>query len=268
MGNPPENILYEVEGHLALITLNRPDAHNAYSADMVGALVSALHRADDDKNVRCILITGAGRSFSAGGDLKLMRDRAGMFEGDPLHLRERYRRGIQTIPRAFESIRTPVIAAVNGAAIGAGLDLACMCDIRVASSRAKFGQTFVKLGLVPGDGGAYFLQRVVGFPRALELALTGKIINATRALEIDLVHYVVEPEALITEAKKIAESICANAPQAVQLTRRACYQAQHQSVNQALETAATYQGIAQNTRDHKEGVDAILAKRQPQFTGE
>ncbi len=258
---------YEIDGALALVTLDRPDARNAYSGEMVTSLVQALASAQADGQVRCVLLTGAGRAFSAGGDLKLMRRHAGMFEGDPFALKQNYQQGIQSVPRAFAAFGKPVVAAVNGAAIGAGLDLACMCDIRVASARAKFGSTFVKLGLVPGDGGAYLLQRVIGLPRTLELTLTGDIIDAQRALDIGLVHEVVEPDVLLDRAREIALKICGNAPIAVQLTRRACYQAQQQDLHQALDTAATYQGIAQNTEDHDEGVDALLEKRPPVFKG-
>ncbi len=254
-------------GQVLLITFNRPEARNAYSAEMVDSLLAALAWAEDQPSVRCVVITGAGRAFNAGGDLKLMRQHSGMFEGSPSELAQRYRRTIQRIPKALEDYSKPLIAAVNGAAIGAGLDLACMCDVRVASEAAAFGETFVKIGLVPGDGGAYVLARVVGFAHALEMALTGEIIDARRALAIGLVNHLVAPEALLDRAFEIADLIASNAPVAVQLTRRAFYQAHRQSLIQALETAAAYQGIVQNTDDHLEGVAALLDKRKPDFKG-
>lgn len=265
--SPSPGLRVEVQGHVALLTLDRPDASNAYSDAMVLALGEALEAAQANPQVRCLVITGAGRAFSAGGDLKLMRQHAGMFAGDPYHLRLNYQRGIQAVPRAFEACSKPMIAAINGAAIGAGLDLACMCDLRIASTRAKFGSTFVKLGLVPGDGGAFLLQRVVGFPRAAELMLTGEIIDAEKALAIGLVHELVAPEQLLERAFARAELIARNAPIAVQLTRRALLAAWRQSLPEALETASTYQGIAQNTRDHDEGVLALLEQRDPEFQG-
>jgi enoyl-CoA hydratase/carnithine racemase len=257
-----------VSQHTAVITLNRPQARNAWDEEMIAAFVSALESYEADSTIRVIIITGAGTAFCAGGDLKLMRDRAGMFAGDPYHLRQRYRRGIQRIPALMDSYDKPIIAAVNGAAIGAGLDLACMCDIRVASARAKFGQTFPRLGLVPGDGGGYLLQRIVGFPMALELGLTGDVILAERALKIGLVHYVEEPDAVMDKAVEIATKIARNAPQAVGLTKRSIYRARHQTMQQALETAATFQGIVQNTADHSEGVAALLEKRTPHYSNE
>jgi enoyl-CoA hydratase/carnithine racemase len=264
---PLSGVRYQVQEHVAVLTLDRPDARNAYSQEMVSSLVACLGSAQADPLVRCIIITGAGKAFSAGGDLKLMRDHDGMFAGDPFALRNNYQSGIQSVPRAVEATQKPMIAAINGAAIGAGLDLACMCDIRLASSRAKFGSTFVKLGLVPGDGGAFLLQRAVGFAHAAELTLTGDIIDAERALQIGLVSRVVSPEELMPLAHQVAGRISRNAPVAVQLTRRALRLAPHQTLDQALETASTYQGIAQNTRDHDEGVAALLEKRDPVFKG-
>jgi enoyl-CoA hydratase/carnithine racemase len=261
------HLLYEVQDHIAKITLNRPEAHNAYSEEMVEHLVATIEHADGDSEVRCIVLTGAGKSFSAGGDLKAMRDKSGMFAGGPMELRERYIAGIQTIPRAIAVCATPIVAAVNGAAIGAGLDLACMADVRVASSRAKFGSTFVKVGLIPGDGGCYFLARAIGFGRALEMILSARVLDAAEALTIGLVHQVAEPEALIETAMRSAEAICANAPIAVQMAKKAAYRSHGASMQEALEMAATYQGLVQNTADHAEAVKAMLEKRAPVFEG-
>lgn len=261
------DLRYAVDGHIATITLDRPDAHNAYSDAMVRSLVAALGEADGDPEVRCIVLTGAGKSFCAGGDLKAMRDKSGMFEGGPAKLREHYMRGIQTIPQAFARCETPVVAAMNGAAIGAGLDLACMCDLRVCSSRAKLGSTFVKVGLVPGDGGAYFLARTIGFARALELMLTARVIKAEEAMRIGLVHRVAEPEAVLMTAIDLANQIAAQPPAAVRFTKRAAYRSHEADLQQALELAATYQGVVQNTEDHAEAVRAMLEKRAPMFAG-
>ena len=262
-----EDLRYEIDGPLVTITLDRAEARNAYSDAMVRALVEALDTADADPEIRCIVLTGAGTAFCAGGDLKAMRDKSGMFAGGPAELRARYAAGIQSIPRAFARCHTPVVAAVNGAAIGAGLDLACMADLRIASARAKFGSTFPRVGLVPGDGGAFFLPRTIGLPRAMELMLTARVIDAARALEIDLVHEVVEPEAVLDRARSVAGEIAANAPLAVAFTKRATYQSWGADLEHALELAATYQGVVQNSEDHLEAVAAMLEKREAHFRG-
>jgi len=263
-----EDLRYDTEGHLALITLDRADARNAYSEGMVQSLVQALDQAEADAQVRCIVLTGAGTAFSAGGDLKRMRDHSGMFAGDAAALRKAYVTHIQRIPRRIAQCDKPIIAAVNGAAIGAGLDLACMCDVRLASEKAKFGSTFVKVGLVPGDGGAYFLARTVGLPRALDLMLTGRVFDALEAERYGLVQRVVAPEDLMKEAKAYASTVAAQPPRAIQLTKRAAYRSWDADLETSLELAATYQGIAQRTQDHAEAVQAMLQKRAPSFTGE
>jgi len=255
------------EGAVLLLTLDRPDARNAYSEAMVDSLVQALDDADRDDEVRCVILTGAGAAFSAGGDLKRMLQQEGMFAGGPVDLRRRYVDGIQRIPRRMALLEKPIIAAINGPAIGAGLDLACMCDLRIAARGAQLGSTFVKVGLVPGDGGAYFLARTLGFPRALELMLTGRLVDADEAERIGLVHRVVEPAELLPAARALAGQIAANAPLAVRLTKRAAYRSHEADLEQALELAATYQGIVQNTADHREAVRAILERRPPVFTG-
>ena len=252
---------------LRWITLDRPDARNAWSDEMLEAFVAALDAADADTGVRVVAVTGSGSAFSAGGDLKEMRDHAGMFAGGPMELRGRYRRGIQAVPRRLARFDKPVIAAINGAAIGAGLDLTCMCDLRIASAKAKFGSTFVKVGLIPGDGGGAVLQRVVGLPATLDLVLTGRIVRADEALAMGLVHRVVEPDALREAVVALAGQIAANAPLAVQLAKSAIYRSQHLNLEDALELASTYQAISQRTADHDEGVSAILERRKPEFQG-
>lgn len=250
MTNSPEHVRYAVEGPLALITLDRPDARNAYSEAMPGQLVAALDQADADADVRCAILTGAGSAFHAGGDIKAMRERSGMFAGDPAELRRRYQQGIQAVPRRIAAFDKPLLCAINGAAIGAGLDLACMCDLRIASTQAKLGSTFVRVGLVPGDGGAFFLARTVGFPRALELMLTGRIIAAEEALQIGLVHELAAPDDLLATTRERALAIALHPTAAVQLTKRAAYRSWNADQAAALELAATYQGIAQNLPEH------------------
>lgn len=261
------DLRYEKDGGVLTLTLDREEARNAYSDAMIDSIVRALDAAETDDTVRCVVVRGAGQTFSAGGDLKSMQDHSGMFEGDPVHLRSQYLRGIQRIPRRLARFEKPVIAAINGPAIGAGLDLACMCDIRIAANGARFGSTFVKLGLIPGDGGAYLLARVVGFPRALDLVLTGRLIDTIEAEKIGLVNEVVEPGDLMDVVYRRARKIASNAPLAVRLAKSAIYQSWDLSLDHALNLAATYQGIVQNTADHDEGVRAILEGRAPEFRG-
>ena len=182
-----------------------------------------------------------------------MRDKTGITGGGTgAEIRESYRRGIQLIPLALYELDIPTIAAVNGPAIGAGLDLALMCDIRVASEKALFAESFVKVGIVPGDGGAYLLPKVVGMSKALACGMVSKVVA---------------PEALLDAARAIAAKIAANPPQAVRLTKRLLRESQHTRLSTLLEMSAAYQALAHGTRDHREAVDAMLEKRAPNFEG-
>ena len=250
MADSPTHVRVAVNGPVATLTLDRPEARNAYSDEMCAQLCASLDRCERDSNVRAVVLTGAGDCFHAGGDVKAMKARAGMFAGDPAELRQRYLDGIQAVPRRIAAFRKPLICAVNGAAIGAGLDLACMCDLRVAARSAKLGSTFVKVGLVPGDGGAFFLARTVGFPRALELMLRGRVVDADEALRIGLVHEVVDDAEMLERSHALATELAQLPTDALQLTKRAAYESWNNEVHRALELAATYQGIAQNHRDH------------------
>lgn len=181
-----KDLLVNQDTSLLWITLNRPRQSNAFSDAMIADLCSLLREADWDDDVRVIILTGAGKTFCAGGDVNAMENKTGMFAGDPEELRRRYTKGIQQIPLTIEALHTPIVAMVNGAAIGAGFDLACMCDIRMGCRHSRFGETFVKLALVPGMGGTLFLQRIVGYAKAMELSLTGRIVDADEALALGL----------------------------------------------------------------------------------
>ena len=186
-------LLIERHGSIALLTLNDAATRNSLSPDLVSALTTFLAGANADEGLACIVLTGAGEGFCSGGNVKeMLRGIEPMFAGSPQQMQEAYRAGIQMIPRLFHSLDVPAIAAVNGAAIGAGCDLACMCDIRIASADATFAESFLRVGLVPGDGGAWLLPRVVGYPRALEMALTCRAIEALEARNWGLVTHVVE----------------------------------------------------------------------------
>ena len=259
-------ILFEQRGHVAVLTLNRPDTRNALSGeDMFAAFERLFERLNADLAIRAAVLTGAGNAFCSGGNVAEMRDRGGMFGGSPEQVAANYRNGIQRIPRAFQTLSVPVIAAVNGAAIGAGNDLACMCDIRIASTAARFAESFVKLGIIPGDGGCWLLPRVVGASRAAELALTGDMIGADEALRIGLVSRVVAPEVLLDEALALAGRIAANPPQALRWTKQLLQQARAGTLDEALDAAGRLQGLAHQTADHAEAVKAFFEKRAPVF---
>ncbi len=258
-------LLLEKEDHLLWLTLNNPKTSNAISLEMVDELVSVLAEADMDSDIRCIILTGAGRHFCAGGNVKDMVEKKGMFAGESNELRERYKYGIQKIPMAFNQLSTPIIAMVNGAAIGAGLDVACMCDIRVGSEFAKFGETFTKIGLIPGDGGTYFLQRIVGFAKAMEMTLTADIYSAEDALKMGLLTKIVEQDKLKNTVAKLATKIISNAPIAVQMAKRAITHAYRSDLYSNLELLSSYQGITQRTSDHYQALANVKENVSNEF---
>ncbi len=263
-----DKILFEKEGHIAVLTLNQPETRNALTdIDLVEAVVDACETANRDMDIRALIVTGAGSAFSSGGNIKHMRDKIGTFKGDAAEVRENYRAGIQRIPLAFHALDVPTIAAVNGPAYGAGCDLTLMCDIRIASSTALFAESFVKVGIIPGDGGAWFLPRVVGLPRAMEMSLTGEPIDAAKAEAWGLVSRVVEPEELMSAAKELAARIAANPPQALRWAKRLLREGQHLQLDALLEMAGEFQGKLHQSEDHMEAVNAILEKRKPEFKG-
>jgi enoyl-CoA hydratase/carnithine racemase len=255
-------------GHVLVLTLNDPATRNALNGDeLYRAFEDAVRLANEDLEIRAVVLTGAELAFSSGGNVRDMRDRTGMFGGTPDQIAEQYRRGIQRIPRAFMALDVPSIAAVNGPAIGAGCDLACMCDIRIASERAVFAESFVKVGIVPGDGGSWLLPRAIGYSRAAEMAFTGDMIDADEALTLGLVSRVVPPERLMEAALDLAHRIAANPPQVLRWTKRLLRESQHERLDTVLTLAAAYQGLAHQTSDHAEAVAAILEKRKGAFRG-
>jgi 2-(1,2-epoxy-1,2-dihydrophenyl)acetyl-CoA isomerase len=261
------DLLLKKDGALLWVTLNRPEQSNAFTDAFVADLCWVLQQADWDDEVRVIILTGAGKAFCSGGDLDAMEEQTGMFAGDPEELRRRYVKGIQQIPIAMEATATPIVAMVNGAAIGGGCDIACMCDIRIGCQYTLFGETFAKLGVVPGDGGTFSLQRVVGYAKAMELSLTAKIIDAGEALKIGLLNHLVDKSELRSKTEELAKVIAANSPIAIPMIKKAIRQARTAELAGHLELLAAYQGIAQRTDDHLEGVRALKGKRTPKFKG-
>lgn len=263
-----ENIVYKKDGHVVILTLNRPEIRNAISDDdMIGDLVAAINKVNADNDVRCAILTGAGTAFSSGGNVKKMREGGGMFAGSPYSLRNGYLQGIQRIPVAMYELEVPIIAAVNGPAIGAGCDLTCMCDIRIAGKSAKFAESFVKLGIIPGDGGAWFLPRAVGASKAREMAFTGDMIDSDEALACGLVSKVVEDDKLMDAAMALARRIAANPPHALRMAKRLLREGERTGLHTLLDMSASMQALAHKTEDHKEAIDAFLDKRAPVFKG-
>lgn len=269
LNNMSDAVLYEQQESVLTLTLNRPATRNALTdMEVVDTLVACLERAQADTSVRVIVLTGAGTAFSSGGNIKHMRDDVGTFAGSAAHIRENYRRGIQRIPLAFHELDVPCIAAVNGPAHGAGCDLTLMCDIRIAAESALFAESFARLGIIPGDGGAWLLPRVIGLARASEMIFTGTAIDAQRAHAWGLVSQVVPDCELLHAAYALAQAIASNPPGVLRMSKRLIREGQRMDLPSLLELSAAFQGIAHRTADHREALAATFQKRPPLFTGD
>lgn len=255
--------LYQVEGNIGIITLNRPEVKNAFSPDMISLWRRFLEEAGRDEHVRVIILTGKGDTFCSGGNVRDMAEGKLRSWDMKKFLWEQVHR----IVFAFEDLDKPVIAAINGAAMGAGLDMAMMCDLRVCSDKAKLSESYIMLGLVPGDGGAFFLPRLVGTAKALELLLTGDVLNPQEALNIGLVNRVVPHDRLMEETMKLAEKIANRPPLAVRMTKRAVYQSEQSTLRSHLDYISSQLALLTETKDHQEAARAFLEKRKPTFDG-
>jgi enoyl-CoA hydratase/carnithine racemase len=262
-------LLFEKSRMIVTLTINRPDSRNPLGEEGDGELFAdAASRINADREVRCVILTGAGKAFSAGGNLKAMREKSGTFAGPGVLIRERYRSNIHRMVRALWSIEVPMICAVNGPAIGLGNDVTCLADLRVAADTAVFGASFLKIGLVPGDGGAWILPRIIGTARAAELFFTADTIDAATALEWGLVSKVVPAAELMTEARALADRICRQPPDVLRLTKRLMREGENSSFEALMEMSAAFQSLAHMTEDHREAVEAFFEKRTPEFKGE
>jgi enoyl-CoA hydratase/carnithine racemase len=263
MGEEP-HVLYRKEQHVALITLNRPEAKNAFSTAMIDLWKDYLEQARADNDVRVLVLTGAGDTFCAGGDVREMA--AGTLTSWTM---KRYLwEGVHRILLIMEDLDKPIIAAINGAAMGAGLDMALMCDLRVCSDQARLAESYILMGLAPGDGGAFLLPRVVGLPKAMELLLTGEVVTGKEACSIGLVNRVVAGVALMDETMALARKIALRPPQAVRMMKRAVYQGATSTLRNHLDYISSQVALLSETVDHREAAKAFLEKRKPVFSGE
>lgn len=261
MTNVPQltDALLTLENRVATLTLNRHDLRNALTgSNLIDDIVTTADWVNHCDEVSVLVITGAGSAFSAGGNVRDMAERGGDFAGDVAECAERYRKGIQRIPLALQEVEVPIIAAVNGPAIGAGFDLANMADIRIASEKAKFGETFLNLGIIPGDGGAWFMQRLIGYQRAFELTLSGRVVEATEAKELGIVMEVVPADELLPNTMKLATRIAAQPPKATRLTKRLMKMAQRMELKEFLDVCAVFQGMCHNEPEHLDAVNRML----------
>ena len=262
-------IKLEKHGAVAVITMNRPDQLNPLGKAGDGpAFVQVTEEIISDPSIRCAVLTGAGRAFSAGGDLKAMKERSGAFGGNPADIREGYTKNIHQIVNSLWKFELPLISAVNGPAVGLGMDVACMADMRIAGASAKFGMPFLRLGIIPGDGGAWLLPRIVGLSRAAEMIFTGDLYSADVAVEWGLASKKVDDDKLMDEAMELAQKIAKQPPRALKAAKSLLRQGQSATYDQIMEMSASIQALLHTTDDHMEGVTALLEKRTPTFTGE
>ena len=258
-----------VDKRVATLTFQRDDVRNALTGTaLIDDIVTAVDWINACPDVSVLILTGDGKAFSSGGNVKEMRDKAGMFGGSAAETQEKYRTGIQRIPLAMDRLEVPAIAAINGAAIGAGFDLCNMCDIRLGCPETLVGENFINLGIIPGDGGAWFLQQVVGYQRAAELTLTGRLVKGPEALEIGILMEMVDKEQLLNRANELAGAIAAKPPRGVRMSKRLMKASQRMELRDLLDLSASMQAISHTMEDHAEAVNAFLDKREPTFVGD
>ncbi|MBI2873117.1 MAG: enoyl-CoA hydratase/isomerase family protein [Chloroflexi bacterium] len=266
-----KEVVYTKEGGIAIITLNRPERLNAFTHDMIDSWASCIEEAKLDNDVKVVVVTGAGRGFCSGMDARAAaaRHESTNLEVDvPLpQRRNNLRYSVHRVPRALATLDKPYIGAINGPAAGAGMDMASMCDIRFASDTARFTMAYVKMGLVPGDGGCYFLPRIVGLGRALDLIWTGRIFDAQEAMAMGYVQEVVPADKLMERVKEYAQQIISLPATSIQVAKRLVYQCMDADLSNALDLCQYGQFIAQTTEDSKEGPRAFAERRPPQFKG-
>lgn len=265
------DLLFEVEGSIATITLNRPEQMNAFSEEMVENWIAALQEVRDSDKIRVVILKGNGKSFCAGGDIKAMGEGKGFYESRDdisstgLARKNSLWKKIQRVPLLLEEIDKPVIAQMHGFALGAGLDMALMCDIRIAAESAKMAESYINVGIVPGDGAAYFLPRLVGVDQALDMLWTARMHTAQEAKDKGFVTFVVPDEELESYTRAYAEKLANGPIEVVKFIKRAVYQSQTMSLRSSLDYISSAMGLITELPDYQEGVRAVQEKRKPVF---
>ncbi len=264
-----QQIFYDVTDNVATITLNRPERMNSFSDTLLSEWAHSLRTSAEDEAVRVVIVTGAGRAFCAGADLKARAEEDTVLQAEttPGARRNSLRFSVHRVAQALQFLDKPYIAAVNGPAVGAGMDMCSMTDLRFASDQARFSMAYVNVGLIPGDGGAWLLPRLVGLQRALELIWSGELFDAQKALEIGYVSRVIPHDDLMAETTAFARKLAQGPPVAIQMMKRLVYRGLNSSFPEALEMAQAAMTIVQSTEDAKEGPRAFREKRPPEFKG-
>jgi len=261
-----KDIIYTKKEGIATITLNRPDRLNAFGPDMMDSLYRAVEDASKDKEVRVIILTATGRAFCSGADVKAMAARFDQPEAqEDSRPPEAQRTSLYLL---FQKCQKPIIAAVNGVAVGGGLDLACACDIRIASDQARFAEVFIRRGMIPASGGTYFLPRLVGLDKALQLIWTGDMVDAKEAERIGLVTMVVPHDELEIATMELAEKLAKGPPLAIQMAKRVVYEGLNMDLEETLKYVGSVLSELTKSKDHQEGAKAFVEKREPVFRGE
>lgn len=260
-----QELLFEIRGHIATITLNRPEKLNAFTTEMLHAWAHALQECQRNDQVRAIVLTGTGRGFCSGGDVKGMDERKQA--ETPIERKASLTNRVHRIPLLLADLDKPLLVAINGVATGAGLDMALMGDIRIAAESARMAETYIRVGIMAGDGGAWYLPRIVGLPRALELLWTGRFVDAEEACRIGLVNKVVPDGELMEATYEMAETIAAGPPLAVRMMKKSVYQGMSMDIRTHLEQVSSHMAVLFSTEDHQEALTAFKEKRAPRFTG-
>ncbi len=265
---PNQHIKFSIDNGIAHLVLARDDVRNAFSDNaFTDEIVDAIDQAQLSSEARVLVLSAEGSAFSAGGNIKDMRDKKKIFAGGPAAVRRGYIEGIQRVPKALHALDIPSIAAVQGPAIGAGCDLALYCDLVIASTKARFGETFINVGIIPGDGGAWILPRKVGMQRAAELIFTGRIVDGAEAAEIGMALECTEPEALMPRVMELAGQIASRPPLTARMLKTLLRQTLSSGLHDFLDNCAALQAICHTTEDHMEAVSALIDKREPEFKG-